>query len=277
MTEYKVTRIGLLGTGAIGRGLAMAVDSGLIGPVKLESVFDQYTHTAQSLSDQLTYKPNVCNSFQDFIDDDSTSLIVEAASQKAAIEYSPQVLSSGKDMMIMSSGALLDTRCFQEISRIQAQNGSRVFVPSGAIGGIDAIRASKAELSEVILTTRKPTGSLRDTEAPTSDHYSTLQSETVVFEGNAIDAVRRFPANTNVAATVSLAGLGPEKTLVRVIADPQATRNTHEIYANGSSGVMRFTMENVPDPNNPMTSYMAILSAIETLRVAIGGAIRIGT
>ena len=277
MTEYKVARIGLLGTGAIGRGLAMAVDRGLVGPVKLESVFDQYAHTAQSLSDQLTYKPNVCQSFQDFIDDDSTSLIVEAASQKAAIEYGPQVLSSGKDMMIMSSGALLDTRCFEEISRIQAQNGSRVFVPSGAIGGIDAIRASKAELSEVILTTRKPPNSLRDTEAPTSDHYSTLQSETVVFEGNAIDAVRRFPANTNVAATVSLAGLGPEKTLVRVIADPRATRNTHEIYANGSSGMMRFTMENVPDPNNPMTSYMAILSAIETLRVAIGGVIKIGT
>lgn len=277
MTEYKVARIGLLGTGAIGRGLAMAVDRGLVGPVKLESVFDQYAHTAQSLSDQLTYKPSVCQSFQDFIGDDSTSLIVEAASQKAAIEYGPQVLSSGKDMMIMSSGALLDTRCFEEISRIQAQNGSRVFVPSGAIGGIDAIRASKAELSEVILTTRKPPNSLRDTEAPTSDHYSTLQSETVVFEGNAIDAVRRFPANTNVAATVSLAGLGPEKTLVRVIADPRATRNTHEIYANGSSGMMRFTMENVPDPNNPMTSYMAILSAIETLRVAIGGVIKIGT
>ena len=277
MTENKAVRIGLLGTGAIGRGLAIAADRGLIGQAKLTSVFDQYDYAAQSLLDQLEYKPDVYKTFLDFIGDDSTSLIVEAASQKAVIEYGPQILSSGKDMMIMSSGALLDTRCFEEMSRIQALNGSRVFVPSGAVGGIDAIRASKHELSEVTLTSRKPPNSLRDTEAPTPDHYSKLKSETIVFEGNAIDAVRRFPANTNVAATVSLAGLGPEKTLVRVIADPKATRNSHEIYAKGASGVMRFTMENVPDPGNPMTSYMAILSAIETLRMAIGGVIKIGT
>ena len=98
----------------------------------------------------------------------------------------------------------------------------------------------------------------------------------MVFEGNALEAVKRFPFNINVASVLSLAGIGPERTKVRIIADPEAQGNIHEIYARGRSGTLRFTMENVPHPDNPMTSHLALLSAIETLRRACQGGIKIG-
>jgi aspartate dehydrogenase len=128
----------------------------------------------------------------------------------------------------------------------------------------------------VVLTTRKHPSTLLDVASTDAPAPATLASAQVVFEGNAVEAVRRFPFNINVAATLSLAGLGPERTMVRIIADPDAKGNTHEIYARGKSGVLRFTMENVPHPDNPRTSHLAALSAIETLRSACAGGLRLG-
>jgi aspartate dehydrogenase len=269
--------IGLLGCGAIGRGLALAVDEGRVNGAALVALFDQDPNNAHSLAQRLRSRPAIARSFDDFMATEGMTLVVEAASQRAAQQYSQAVVSRGKHLMVMSTGALLDSALFSRLAALAQETGCRIFIPSGAIGGIDAIRASRDELQEVILTTRKPPASLVDTASTGGDALRSLTSAQVVFEGSALEAVRRFPFNINVAATLSLAGIGPERTRVRIIADPEARGNIHEVYAQGSSGVLRFTMENVPDPDNPMTSHLAVLSAIETLRSACAGGLRVGT
>ncbi len=104
-----------------------------------------------------------------------------------------------------------------------------------------------------------------------------IKGPVVIFEGNAKDAVKLFPANINVAALLSLAGLGSEKTKVRIIADPDTDKNTHAIEARGKFGKISITVENVPDRANPKTSRLAILSAIECLRGICSDDMQIGT
>lgn len=268
--------IGILGCGAIGQGLALAVDSGIIRETRLIAVFDQDLQKADSLVQTLNGNPKTVDSFEDFIASEGLSLVVEAASQKAVRQYGKAVIDHSKHLMIMSTGALLDKNLFSDLSHLAQTTGLQIFVPSGAVGGIDAIRASRHELYEVVLTTRKPPESLADTDTGSRESLKKLDSATVIFEGNALEAVQRFPFNINVAATISLAGIGPEKTRVRIIADPYALGNIHEIYAAGRSGVMTFVMENVPHPDNPMTSHLAVLSAIEALRTACEDGIRVG-
>ena len=268
--------IGLLGCGAIGRGLAAAVDRGKVPGAALVAVFDQDGDAARALAGSLACAPSTPASFDEMLADERVDIVVEAASQNALRTYGEAVLSRGKDLLAMSTGALLDGGFLSRLSDLSAETSRRVYAPSGAVGGIDAIRASREELEEVTLTTRKHPDTLVDVTAPRDAPAEAITSATVVFEGNALEAVRRFPFNINVASVLSLAGIGPERTRVRIIADPDATGNNHEIYARGRSGALRFTMENVPHPDNPMTSYLALLSAIETLRRACQGGVKIG-
>ena len=269
-------RIGLLGCGAIGRGLALAVDEGRVPGAVLVALFDQDESAALSLAQRLKGNPKPAPSFDDLAASEGVDMVVEAASQEAVRRYGETALSHGKDLLIMSTGALLDGGLLSRLAALADEKDCRVFAPSGAVGGIDAIRAARDELEEVTLTTRKPPGTLVDVTAASQTPAEAVTSAQVVFEGNALEAVKRFPFNINVASVLSLAGIGPERTKVRIIADPEAQGNIHEIYARGRSGTLRFTMENVPHPDNPMTSHLALLSAIETLRRACQGGIKIG-
>jgi aspartate dehydrogenase len=268
--------IGLLGCGAIGRGLALTVDKGNVRGAALVALFDQDSSNARKLGQRLKSNPRIANSFEDFMATAGMTFVVEAASQDAVRQYGQAVVTGGKHLMVMSTGSLLDAALFSSLASLAQETGCSILIPSGALGGIDAIKASRHELEEVVLTTRKHPDTLVDTAAANVDDTVSITSAKVVFEGSAQEAVQRFPFNINVAATLSLAGIGPERTRVRIIADPEARGNTHEVYAAGRSGVMRFTMENVPHPDNPMTSHLAILSAIETLRGACEGGLRIG-
>jgi aspartate dehydrogenase len=169
--------------------------------------------------------------------------VLDAARGSYALSGSPQ------HVVIMSVGGLLD--CVPDAA------GPVVHVPSGALGGLDALQAlAVAGLDEVRLTTRKPPRGLG----------LDVTQETVVFDGTARDAIALFPANVNVAVALSFAGIGPYRTQVRVIADPALDRNTHSVYARGPAGQIEFTSRNVPFPENPKTSWLAALSAIATLR-----------
>ena len=268
--------IGLLGCGAIGRGLARAIDGGKAPGASLVAVFDQDADAARSLARSLDCGPVAAASFDDLVDADGVDMVVEAASQEAARRYGEAALSRGKDLLVMSAGALLDGGLFSRLAALAEEKDCRVYAPSGAVGGIDAIRAARDELEEVTLTTRKPPETLVDVTSSSQTPAGEITSPQVVFEGSALEAVKRFPFNINVASVLSLAGIGPERTRVRIIADPDAGGNIHEIYARGRSGTLRFTMENAPHPDNPMTSHLALLSAIETLRRACQGGVRIG-
>lgn len=266
--------IGVLGCGAIGRGLALAVDGGSIRRARVVALYDQDSDRLRGLAESLSSRPDACDTVEGFLAADGMTLVVEAASQEAVRRNAEAILASGRDLMVMSTGALLDADLHTRLEAASAESGCRVYAPSGALGGIDAVRASRHQLEEVVLTTRKPPASLVD--SATGKSMDGVTSATVVFEGSAREAVARFPFNINVAATLSLAGLGPERTRVRIIADPEARGNNHEVYAAGRSGTLRFTMENVPHPDNPMTSHLAVLSAIETLRGICEGGVRVG-
>jgi aspartate dehydrogenase len=181
--------------------------------------------------------------------------------------------------MVMSIGALLENNVYDELTCIAEKHDRRIYLPTGAIAGIDAIRSVKHLLREVTLTTRKNPRALEG--APFFKTHKIdlrrIKKARVIYKGKAKDAVKLFPANVNVAAALSLAGIGGNKTKVRIVADPMTKVNIHEIHAKGSFGEMHFEVKNVPSPTNPKTSYLAILSAIECLRSICDDRISIGT
>ena len=154
-----------------------------------------------------------------------------------------------------------------------------IYLPSGAIAGLDGIKSVKDELESLSITTTKHPRSLKGAKFfETSDiNLDEINSPTVIFEGTAKEAVSLFPTNINVAALLSLTGIGSERTNVKIVADPNTDKNTHHIEAEGKFGKMTFTIENYPDENNPKTSRLAILSAIETLKKYCSDDIQIGT
>ena len=270
-------RIGLLGCGAIGTQIALAIDSGKI-PAKLTHVYDISKERASSLVSKLNTKPEITQNAA-LLASSPVDLIVEAASQNAVRDNALTILQNRKDLMIMSVGALLDESIFDVILEGCKDFKKQVYLPSGAIAGLDAIKSVKDELESLTLVTTKNPKSLKDAKFfETSDiNLDKIKESTTIFEGNAEDAVKLFPANINVAALLSLTGLGNKKTKVRIVADPNTDKNTHQIEANGKFGKISIKVENVPDQNNPKTSRLAILSAIECLRSICSEDIRIGT
>ena len=270
-------RIGLLGCGAIGTQIALAIDSGKI-PAKLTHVYDTSKEQASSLVSKLKTKPEITQNAA-LLASSPVDLIVEAASQNAVRDNALTILQNRKDLMIMSVGALLDESIFDVILEGCKDFKKQVYLPSGAIAGLDAIKSVKDELESLTLVTTKNPKSLKDAKFfETSDiNLDKIKESTTIFEGNAEDAVKLFPANINVAALLSLTGLGNKKTKVRIVADPNTDKNTHQIEANGKFGKISIKVENVPDQNNPKTSRLAILSAIECLRSICSEDIRIGT
>jgi len=209
----------------------------------------------------------------------SVDLLIESASQSAVRLIVPGALEAGCDVMVLSVGALVDEALREKIFRLAKQNNCNLYFPSGAVVGIDGINsASAGKIFSVTLTTRKPPSGLAGAPYVTCKgiELEKIDKETVIFEGPASEAVKAFPANVNVAATISLAGIGFERTKVRIIADPAASRNIHEVTVEGEFGKLFTKVENFPSPDNPKTSYLAALSAISTLKKILNP-VKIGT
>ena len=270
-------KIGLLGCGAIGTQIALAIDSGKINAV-LTHVYDQSIECSQVLVSKLQNKPEIVENSH-LLSSNNVDLVVEAASQDAVKDVALSILQNRKDLMIMSVGALLDESVFAVLTEACKEFKKTIYLPSGAIAGLDGLKSVKDELDSVQLTTRKHPRSLRGAKFfEISDIDSDLISETtILFEGTAKQAVELFPANVNVAALLSIVGLGSDNTKVRIIADPKTNKNTHQIEALGKFGKMSFMIQNNPDPSNPKTSRLAILSAIEQLRTICSDDIHVGT
>lgn len=270
-------KIALLGCGAIGTQIALAVNSGKI-PARITHVYDRDRASSESLASKLQSRPQIVENFH-LLSSQPIDLVVEAASQDAVRDAALSVLQNRKDLMIMSAGALLDESVFEIISDACRDFHRTVYLPSGAIAGLDGLKAVRDDVQSVTLTTTKHPRSLRGArffDASDIDPDS-INEPVTVFEGTAKQAVSLFPANINVAALLSLAALGSERTLVRIIADPSADKNTHSVVAEGAFGRMVFEMQNVPDPANPRTSRLATLSAIERLRQICSEGIQIGS
>ncbi len=272
-----MTRIGLLGCGAIGTQIAIAIDSGKI-PATLTHVYDDSKEASEILVEKLKNKPEIVEN-PHLLSSHPVNIVVEAASQDAVRDVGLSVLQNKRDFMIMSVGALLDESIYEILSDACRDFKKTIFLPSGAIAGLDGIKSIKDELESVSITTTKHPRSLKGAKffENSEINLDSINSSTMIFEGSAKEAVSLFPANINVAALLSLSGIGSEKTGVKIVADPNTDKNTHHIEALGKFGKMTFTIENFPDPENPKTSRLAILSAIETLKKYCSDDIQIGT
>jgi aspartate dehydrogenase len=256
-------RVGVVGVGTIGGEICRAIDEGLVR-AKLVGIVDIDSAKAKGLARSLKGSVPIM-SLADVIE--ASDLVVEAASKAAAPGIIREALERSRDVMVMSVGGLLE--CATELIELAQRQGKRLYVPSGAIAGLDAIKgAMVSRVSKVILTTRKPPRGLEGAPYVMEKQLDlkALTEPTVIFTGPAREAVPAFPANVNVAAALSLAGIGADKTEVRILADPGCDKNIHEIEAEGDFGKLFARMENVPSPTNPKTSYMAALSAIALLR-----------
>ena len=269
-------RVGLLGCGAIGSEIALAIDSGKIS-AKLTHIYDFSKENSKKLVDKLENKPVITENVG-LLAASPVDLIIEAASQDAVRDNVLSILQNRKDMMIMSAGALLDETIFDIVMDGCKDFNKRVYLPSGAIIGLDGIRAVQDELESVVLVTTKNPKALKGAKffETSTINLDDIKTITTIYEGNAQEAVRLFPANINVAALLSLAGIGSEKTRVRIVADPATDKNTHEIQAQGKFGKFSVKVENVPSPSNPKTSRLATLSAIECLRKICGTTLNVG-
>lgn len=267
-------KIGLVGCGAIGTEIARAIDSGEI-EAELVAVCDHNHANARALIEALRKKP-----LQVRLDElvSLSDLVVEAASQKAVPAIARAALRRGRSLMVMSVGALADQEIYREMKGLAKEHGARVYIPSGAISGLDGLKsASLGEIRRITLTTTKNPNGLKGAPYVVDNRIDldSLKAPSVIFEGTAAEAVRAFPANVNVAATLCLAAREGE-VRVKIVADPMIQVNRHEIVAEGDFGQITTRVENVPSPKNPRTSYLAALSAIATLR-SIVEPIKIGT
>jgi aspartate dehydrogenase len=265
-------KIGLLGVGAIGRTIATALDQKQI-KAELVAISDQDAARAADLSAELSSHPAVV-SIDEMIE--RSDLAVEAASQAALAEFVPKALARGRDMLIMSVGGLLGR---QEWLRQAEERGCRIYVPSGAIAGLDGIKsASIGRIEAAELTSRKPVAALKGSKyiVDRGIRLDSLTKDTVIFEGPAEEAARAFPATSNVAASLRLAVEPSAPVCVRVVAVPGGSENVHEIRVRGEFGRLSTRVENVPSKTNPRTSQLAAFSAIATLK-NLTQSLRVGT
>jgi len=247
-------QLGIIGCGAIGTDVARAADHmDEIEAISLHDVDRDKAETLAAAVDKATVA-----SFDDYLD--RVDLVFEAASHQAVRQYAERVIESGTDLIIMSIGGLLDDELRERLRAKARRHRCTIYLPSGAVCGIDGIKAAHhADIDEVTLVTTKSPESLG----------RELDKRTIIFEGKARDAVEYLPKNVNVAACLSLAGIGFDRTRVKVVADPVVKTNSHKVLAHGDFGRLRAEVENLPNPNNPKSSYLASLSAIATLRRAI--------
>ncbi len=273
--------MGVVGCGAIGSEICKAIDGDEL-EMELTFLIDNHPENIESLCKRLRKKPEIIRSDSEGLDVilNEVDLVIECASQAAVREFVIPALKKGKAVMIMSVGALLcEAGLYEEITSISQEKGCKVYIPSGAVAGIDGLKSGAiAGIHSMELTTIKPPRGFEGNKYVKEKgiDLSSLEKRETLFVGSAKEAVRYFPENVNVAAALSLAGIGPEATRVKIVADPSAKENVHEIEARGEFGNLFVRVENVPSAANPKTSYLAALSAIATLK-GISLPIRVGT
>jgi len=266
-------KIGIIGCGTIGSALARACEGRLRTKLELAAICDSDEAKASSLADSLKKKPRILKA-DDLIR--RCDFVVEAASAKVSGEVLDRCVRAGRDCMIMSVGGLIGR---EKRLRAAAAKGVAVYIPSGALCGIDGLKSAAAgRVDSVVLTTRKPPRGLAGAPYLKDRGIDVfgINDEKTVFEGSAAGAIRGFPRNVNVAAVLSLAGLGARSTRVRIVTSPRYTKNIHEVEIAGECGRIFTRTENAPSKTNPKTSSLAVFSAIATL-AGITNSVKIGT
>jgi aspartate dehydrogenase len=208
---------------------------------------------------------DVVESLDELLARDS-AVVAEVAGQQAVAEHGPDVLRRGFDLMVISIGALAEPALLDRLKAAARDGNSRMILPAGAIGGLDAIAAMRVGgLHAVRYRSRKPPAAWRGSPAEKVADLDRLDGRTVLYRGSAGEAALLYPQNANVAAAVALAGLGFDNTEVELVADPDAPGNVHEIEAEGAAGRFAIQLQGRPSRTNPKTSALAALSVARAL------------
>jgi aspartate dehydrogenase len=255
-------RVALAGLGAIGMTVARRLDDGVDG-LALSAVSARDLERARKRVGDFRTAPAVV---EVAALPARADVVVECAPAAAFAAIAEPAIRAGRVLMPLSVGALLSHPRLIELARA---SGARIVVPTGALIGLDAVRAAaEGRIASVTMVTRKPPASLAGAPylAERGIDLDGLAQPLKLFEGSAREGVRAFPANVNVAAALGLAGIGPDQTRLEVWADPTLERNTHHIEVEADSARFSMTIENVPSEENPRTGRITALSVIAALR-----------
>jgi aspartate dehydrogenase len=264
-------RVAIAGLGAIGTGVAEALDRGIDGLV-LAAVSVQNPGKHRGWLAGLAGKPAMLP-----IEalSEAADIVIECAPSRLLRSIVAPFVGSGKTAVVLSAGALLD---HEDLIGLAKQNGGQIVVPTGALIGLDAVTAAAVgTIHSVRMVTRKPIAGLAGAPYIVENNIdiARITKPLKIFEGTAREAAKGFPANLNVAVALSLAGVGPDKTQLEIWADPTVTRNVHRIEVESDSARFSMTIENIPS-ENPRTGRITALSVIAYLRKQ-RAALRVGT
>jgi len=265
-------RVAIAGLGAIGQSLAHSLASGTLPGIELVAVSAKNHDKAQAFVQTLAHSVPVLR-IEEL--EPLADIVVECAPAALLSEIVTPFMKSGKQAIVLSVGALLFNEHLDTVAR---EHGGTIMVPTGALLGLDAvIAAAEGEIHEVRMVTRKPPAGLKGAPHLVEHNISVddLSEPLKVFEGNARDAAKGFPANLNVVVALALAGVGPENTMLEIWADPTVTRNTHTIHVDSDSARLTMTIENIPS-DNPKTGRIVAQSVVAMLR-KMQGSLRVGT
>ncbi|CAN7450152.1 aspartate dehydrogenase [Variovorax paradoxus] len=252
-------RVALIGCGAIGTSVLELLEGDTALAVAAIVVPEEGVAAAQKLVPGVPVASRVPATGID--------LVVETAGHAAIEEHVLPALARGTPCIVASVGALSAAGLAERLEAAATAGRTQVQLIAGAIGAIDALAAARiGGLGSVRYTGRKPPQAWKGTPAEQGRDLDALTEETVIFEGSAREAAQLYPKNANVAATVSLAGLGLDRTMVRLIADPAIADNVHTVEAEGAFGSFELTMRNKPLAANPKTSALTVYSAVRALR-----------
>jgi aspartate dehydrogenase len=263
MTSAKDLRVAIAGLGAIGIAVARRVDAGDVPGLALAAVAVRNREKAQRALAGFRSKPALVDLAAL---PETADVIVECLPPKLFQGIARAAVARGRVFMPLSVGALLD---HMELVDLARQTGARIVVPTGALLGLDAVRATaEGRIASVTIVTRKPPAGLAGAPLLVARGLSVegLKAPLRVFAGSAREAIAGFPANVNVAVALSLAGIGPDRTQVEVWADPSVTRNTHTVMVKSDSSDLTMTIENIPSEENPRTGRITALSVLAALR-----------
>ena len=266
-------KIGIVGCGAIGSTLAKLIQKKFSGDIEIVALCDTDPESALKLQKRIRSARVV--SLDKLIG--LSDLVVESAKAQVSFDIALKALKRKKQVLVMSIGGVLGRE--KRLFSLAEKNKARIFFPSGAICGLDGIRAlSLSKIRNITLTTIKPPGALKGVDYLKRRNVCLdgLTEDKVVFEGGAKEAVLAFPQNINVVAVLSLAAAGQVEPKVRIVVSPHQTKNIHKIEVESDAARLEIKCVNIPSPDNPRTSYLAILSALAVI-AGILEDVRIGT
>ncbi|MGG1575813.1 aspartate dehydrogenase [Fictibacillus sp. NRS-1165] len=254
--------VGLIGYGAIGQDIASYFQDHFKGETTLKGILVRSPEKIRNIPNSGCILTNNADEF--FAS--GLDVIIEAAGHNALESLGAKALASGAHLIIVSVGALRDETLLHTLKETAKTNGTKLIIPSAAIGGLDRITAaSMGKLESVTLVTRKPPRAWKGTFVEEKVDLTSLKEPVCVFQGNSNESARIFPESVNVSAALSLAGLGFKETKVKVYVDPTIDKNTHEVRATGKFGSIKLEVQNTPFPENPKSSYIVSMSVIKAL------------